>query len=538
MPASRRPATTRACDSCRRRKVKCDALDVCSNCRISDISCQYTSIPRKRGPKVPRPSSDADHHSPQCTPDLGIRSLHNHGPPSESLPWLSSPTSTGHRQTLEQSIAPRPDAAENNDFSALSPVLELLPTPSSAQKIRDDLVQVIISALPSVPVLQLVNNCIDLYLQYTFPTAPMIHEPTLRASASAFFSEASATNLFSAQDQQQEVARIRAFTLLTGFCASVASVMPESLLPCRQILAAPCLRASRDLLRSYEDFDIEHPDSTSVVTRILQATAMEHITGKTALSYHVLGQANLLIRSMRLYSENALKNHDEVEAQILRNVYWQMYAADKASVCLGSRPPLIHELLLNEEPTVRPSGEHFVSLLDANKPTYDRTFEERLLIGFQFLPRLWSTAASLLFDMKAHARGSQEATKTRLTQAYMEFLGIMDDVPQWLQASNVIFAHSDSEVVQMQKAAFWVQRCTILVTFQCLRLVLLQQSIESKVWDVLGLNDNVLTLPMAKIEVVNDFVKTLDDIPFIYVQIKGEPTVSTSANSLQVGLRD
>ncbi len=164
-------------------------------------------------------------------------------------------------------------------------------------------------------------------------------------------------------------------------------------------------------------------------------------------------------------------------------------------------------------------------LLDTTKASYERTFEERLLLGFQFLPHLWSSAASLLFDMKACARGSQDATKTRLTQAYMEFLGIMDDLPHWLQASNVIFSHGDSEVAQFQKTAFWVQRCTLLVTFQCLRLVILQQSIESKIWDVMGLNDHALTLPMAKIEVVNDFVKTLDDIPFIYIQIKGEPTV-------------
>jgi hypothetical protein len=42
----------------------------------------------------------------------------------------------------------------------------------------------------------------------------------------------------------------------------------------------------------------------------------------------------------------------------------------------------------------------------------------------------------------------------------------------------------------------------------------------------MGLNNQPLTLPLTKIEMVHDFVQTLDDIPFIYIQIKGEPTVS------------
>lgn len=71
----------------------------------------------------------------------------------------------------------------------------------------------------------------------------------------------------------------------------------------------------------------------------------------------------------------------------------------------------------------------------------------------------------------------------------MEFLCIMDDLPHWLQAANLTICRDDGEGAQFQKMTFWVQRCTILVAFQCLRLIILEQYINNNVSDVMGLND-------------------------------------------------
>lgn len=51
----KRSKVSRACDECRRKKVKCDAqLDVgdgvCSGCRRSNIPCLFSRVPQKRGP--------------------------------------------------------------------------------------------------------------------------------------------------------------------------------------------------------------------------------------------------------------------------------------------------------------------------------------------------------------------------------------------------------------------------------------------------------------------------------------------------------
>lgn len=55
IPPRKRSKVSRACDECRRKKIKCDALsdvidEPCSNCRRSSAQCLFSRIPQKRGP--------------------------------------------------------------------------------------------------------------------------------------------------------------------------------------------------------------------------------------------------------------------------------------------------------------------------------------------------------------------------------------------------------------------------------------------------------------------------------------------------------
>ncbi|KAI0129408.1 hypothetical protein BJ170DRAFT_270390 [Xylariales sp. AK1849] len=54
-PPRKRSKVSRACDECRRKKVKCDAPsetgeEACSNCRRGNSRCLFSRIPQKRGP--------------------------------------------------------------------------------------------------------------------------------------------------------------------------------------------------------------------------------------------------------------------------------------------------------------------------------------------------------------------------------------------------------------------------------------------------------------------------------------------------------
>ncbi|KAH8884643.1 hypothetical protein GQ53DRAFT_385721 [Thozetella sp. PMI_491] len=55
IPPRKRSKVSRACDECRRKKIKCDAVSEtgdqsCSNCRRSSVTCLFSRIPQKRGP--------------------------------------------------------------------------------------------------------------------------------------------------------------------------------------------------------------------------------------------------------------------------------------------------------------------------------------------------------------------------------------------------------------------------------------------------------------------------------------------------------
>lgn len=514
MRSSRPPPALRACDGCKRRKVKCDASIPCSNCHISHLTCAYTIPQRKRGPKVPGPRVSSPR--PPTTPssvapeELATReppfqgSNFDHGPsPTEPVAWWSP------RTTDElPAVAEFPGS-----------------TTMATRTIQEGLCTSLKSAIPSMRPVDMVNHCIDLYMQYTFPSAPVVHEPTLRAAAHTFFSEPLSINHCDIETYDSPL-RKRDFALVTALCASVASVMPDSMFPYpRNLLVKPFFNVSRDTLRSIEDYDLEHPNSASLAIRSLHSSALQHMTGKHRAAWHVQGQATLIALSLHLYSEQAVMRNEPLESQLLRHSFWQMYASDHVGASLRHRPCILHESLFHDDFTLLPFSEHPTSLLDPARPYYDEAFEEQLRIGFHLIGRVASSAAKLVFWIRKHGVVATEDDRGRLAQWYLDFTGILDDMPHWLHASNLNPSHNDSEAVQFHKRSFWVQRCTVMVTFHCLKLVILQQCIDSRLWDVVGLNNHPFALSMKKIEIVQDFLQTLDDIPFIYLQVKGEPNV-------------
>ena len=55
MASRKRSKVSRACDECRRKKIKCDASgepgdEQCSSCKRVGTTCQFSRVPMKRGP--------------------------------------------------------------------------------------------------------------------------------------------------------------------------------------------------------------------------------------------------------------------------------------------------------------------------------------------------------------------------------------------------------------------------------------------------------------------------------------------------------
>lgn len=516
--------------------MKCDSEEPCANCRISSLVCQYTARRQKRGPRVPRKiARAAQSPSGELGQNAGLsryENLQNHLPIEAhqlhgSPAFGESDRESGHAHGPGQDGFDSPGSLHSPTPIVWASVLEN--SFASIEASRDDLLLSIRAVLPSIPLVDIVNDCISLFMQYTFPTSPIIHEATVRANASRYFSDTCYIKACSPHEIYQRVDHMRAFTLVTALCASVASVMPESLLSYGKIVAIHFFRVSRQMLKSYEDYDLEYPDSSSLSIRDLHYTAAQHITGKCGLAFHLIGQATLIAQSLSLHREQSISRHDPIESQLLRLTFWHLYLSDKASACLKNRPMVLHQSSFKGKLNLQPRGEPFVPLLDSSKSWYRESFEDRLLVGFHMVASLWSSAASLVIGMGEYeaTEDDRELVIKRLTILYYDFITIMDGLPPWLKISSLIPIPEDDIVETFQKKSFWVQRCTLTMTFHCLRLDILQECIEKGFLEIIGLDDQPLRVAMKKAEWIQDFIETMEDVPFIYHQIKGEPSVSS-----------
>ncbi|KAJ3533347.1 hypothetical protein NM208_g8027 [Fusarium decemcellulare] len=526
---------SRACDACKRRKVKCNGTQPCGTCCVSKIPCQYTIVPRKRGPKVARQTQIAmELASPSDVRHDLTGQDYNQGQPS-------TPTTADLHSAYSPQEWPSP-CVLHMIFPGSEASNQTQPLGLSPQLVWETLLGTINSALPSASMIELVDSCIDLYMQYTFPTCPIVHEQSLRELNRQLFSPHSSQMVFSTGDEHQRVSRMRGFTSLTSTCAAVCGTISSTLLPCRHLVVHPFLRASRDMLYIYQDYDLEHPDSASLVVRMFHSSALQHTTGKTGAAWSIFSQAALLAQRMRLYDEQAVRRSDPVETQLLRFRFWHLYVSDQAAALMRNRVFVLQESLFDGDLNLDPYGEGGPALLDKTDKRYQEPFEDRVFSGYQLMRRLWSSAAGLMISMHNFARyeASYEADtksreKLRLTQQFLECTSMIDDLPPWLESPSSFNFSEDRNVLAFQRTCFLVQRSAIMLGLHCFRLVLLQQAIEYKLSDIMGLHDQDLTLAMKKTEIIHEFLTEMSRTPFLCLQAQGEPMVFQVERFRRVG---
>lgn len=270
--------------------------------------------------------------------------------------------------------------------------------------------------------------------------------------------------------------------------------------------------------------------------RYYQANAL-HAHGKTRMSWHVMGEALRLAQEMRLFDESAYQNVEAVEGQILRNVFWHMHSGDKSASILNNVPITLHQILLGSTITAAFYGQQQTELINARRYSDAPNFEEKLYEGFNLCQRMWSTASNVFVDIQVltyvHSRfhldglGS-DLTKTAITDSYLSLSSVLDNLPEWLREPTRV-KPSDNRCEQYQRRAFWAQRANLLVTFHCLRLIVLQQSAEHGMSSLLGLSEDETMLALRKTEIAGDLLNVTMGVPFEALQANGEPCVSNHA---------
>ncbi|KAG5751170.1 hypothetical protein H9Q70_006182 [Fusarium xylarioides] len=472
-----------ACNACKRRKVRCDGIEPCSNCRISHLDCTYSNPSTRRSHSVRSIPIDSgqDEHTLAGTTDFAFQS---------SVSPQSLPESGRRSSSLGLDFYPDP-AHVHSTLQATAGAL-----------------------LSPEPIADAVHKCVDFFIQYQFPNTPVVHEPTLRAASLLITADnvPSFTSLVSStSDFHQQVSYLRKFTLATALCASVMSVLPDRPPSQRALLAASFLSASGAMLRRYEEHDLEHPDSTSLVIRMWHSAAMQNGTGKVGTSYHYHAEAAYLAQRMRLYNEISVQEHPKLEVPSLRASFWLLYLADKTSAVLQSRPPILNEQFFNREFTLLENGHDDDFLLDPSNKVNENNLESRLLIGFHLKRRIWTAAANLLDDIRSLSSRQLagplqpldlQQEISRLSELYLVLTSLADELPAWLRNPDHGSDSDDEQVTSYQNKCFWTQRSNIMTVFHCIRLVILQECIDNDFHAIVGLNCHSISCATRKIEIV------------------------------------
>ncbi|KAJ9130834.1 C6 transcription factor [Pleurostoma richardsiae] len=510
------------------RKVKCDnSQPQCSNCRMSDLSCVYATALKRRGPK-PR----GTYHAPDIVP--GPRPLPEAAVPMPWGPPEPSPVLTRCNRCLaDSSLFTVPSTSEYSGA--------MLDHCGPLARLKAELS----TALAGQSLESLVTECIDVYMKLLFPLMPIVHELTLRSNTSSILcdnggnvstpSHPSPGDNINGENSMDfsSMAKLRLATLITAVCAESALVLPAELFPKGPLLGEPFLRASRSLLRSFSEQDIERPVATSVIVRYFHSNCL-HAAGKTRLSWYAIGEAIRLAQDMQLYSETSLQGLDEVETQLRRSIFWQLFTGDKSSAVLNSRPITLCEVLGPAKFTTMELSLEDTHLMDHTSEHNTVEFEQRLNVGFNLCQRLWTRAAHLLLQLRASLANLECSERdavlswgeeSSIMQAYVAFSTALDDLPSWLQQPNSVILAGSTTTQEYQRRCFWSQRANLYVSFHCLRMIVLQRFAECNLSGLLGFTDKPALLGLRITDIAQDMIKVIQEAPFESIQVNGEPCV-------------
>ena len=311
---------------------------------MSNLPCQYLHAPKKRGPK---PHADA--------PTRRNRSRKDCGPAQDKEALSPSSSSMAFYPSTETTLPLQVPYATDQEQAALSlpwtggtlsniPIRFGTDINVNIQALHHDLVTCLGSCMPNFTLEQIVTKIFDIYMQSSFPLSPLLHEPSIRSNLAlvaplvrgraASSSTTGGVDSFSAN--REHLAKLRLYTLILAVCASTAFLLPPESVHDVALVGHVFLHTSRELLKLYQDLDIERPNSSSLVIRMFQASSL-HTDGKICVAWQVLGEALRLAEQMHLYEECSFEGLDPVEARLRRVAFWQLFIMDKHSALLEDR---------------------------------------------------------------------------------------------------------------------------------------------------------------------------------------------------------
>ncbi|KAK4580179.1 hypothetical protein LTR86_000382 [Recurvomyces mirabilis] len=337
----------RACDCCRKRKVRCDGAEPCGPCKKATIRCAYLQPPKKKGPKGLRSAKvlhalrridDTANGSPTSplSPEQNGGAFGNWG-------WSSATTSAGNMQAgaaygvptsvppehqyyqpdmtsipAPMQIAPDPPQLyrSDTDSSAWQPNSQSMPTvsiPTISLKPEPSPPGALSDRLPGDQFMPYVQ----LFFSHMFPIMPIIDhgiylDPRLYADMNALGPDV--------------------YCFLCALCAATVVQLDASIpqpasfhanKSADDLFVEECLRE-----RASYDFVSESQTLSCMTSFFLFAYHGNHENNGKAWYY--LQEAITFSQNLNMDDEQTYGKHDPTDAQWRRRLYWLLFVTERA----------------------------------------------------------------------------------------------------------------------------------------------------------------------------------------------------------------
>lgn len=345
--------SSKACQTCRKRKVRCDVTangGCCTNCRLDRQECILVASRRGRHQRDRRSSMAmatlGDTHSPPmparpATPSSMSTSTSNVGRASLSVPACVTfeeesdqlPTSNvaGNHRATEQTdtiayakhipLEPSPDLFPY-DHSPMSEALPSFIAPLSTRMSPDDLAFIARKGAMTIPEPELRDEILRSYLFSVHPFMPMLDaKPFLHA-------------ILKGQRQHQVSLLLFQAVMFAGLHSLPLTVIRR--------LGFQTTKHARQIffgrVKCLYDFEVEAND-IAVLQSLLLMSSWYGKWDERRHTWHFTGLAYDLARTIGLHREPASKHLSDKDRSFRRRLWWSLYIRDRL-LALGTRRPM------------------------------------------------------------------------------------------------------------------------------------------------------------------------------------------------------
>ncbi|KAH8696579.1 fungal-specific transcription factor domain-containing protein [Talaromyces proteolyticus] len=334
VPPRFRGAPRRACDSCRRRKIRCNLEQPCAKCREIALVCQYNDIARRKGPKGLK------------APILASLRL------TENSVGLSTPSCCLPADNVFPKFAQSPSAPHNAAPCSVSCDASLLlceRSPAAPAPVPQRI---------SPPQLQ---AHFQVFMKYLYPIMPVVDGNALLLDCA-----------------NPDALHHRRYALLVALSAAAHFQlnldMPQGNDPSDTLQSGHSLiKEATQTLHQFDPLDDPHVDT--LLTMFFLFAAYGNLR-KQDQAWHFLSQSISFVYMLKLNVEATYSALSQNDADMLRRIYWLLFVTERAYALQTGRPVMLRgtiqkpAVFRSRSPTIMYGFASLISLFESIIPEF------------------------------------------------------------------------------------------------------------------------------------------------------------------------